>query len=59
MQIVTDTGMDLHLPPDQSPEIEIHIVRHAITLDGKTYFSGADIQPEELQKILTQYLHYG
>lgn len=52
MQIVTDTGMDLHLPPDQSPEIEIHIVRHAITLDGKTYFSGADIQPEELQKML-------
>src|SRR5512136_1029355 len=52
MQIVTDTGMDLHLPPDQSPEIEIHVIRHAITLDGKTYFSGADIQPEELQKML-------
>ena len=52
MQIVTDTGMDLHLPPDQSPEIEIHIVRHSITLDGKTYMSGADIEPEELQKML-------
>ena len=52
MQIVTDTGMDLHLPPDQSPEIEIHVIRHAITLDGKTYFSGADIQPEELQQML-------
>ena len=52
MQIVTDTGMDLHLPPDESPEIEIHIVRHSITLDGKTYFSGLDIEPEELQKML-------
>jgi DegV family protein with EDD domain len=52
MQIVTDTGMDLHLPPELSPEIEIHIVRHTITLDGKTYFSGLDIQPEELQKML-------
>lgn len=52
MQIVTDTGMDMCLPPDQMPEIDIHLVRHAITLDGKTYFSGADIQPEELQKML-------
>jgi len=52
MQIVTDTGMDLHLPPDQSPEIQIHTVRHSITLDGKMYFSGFDIEPEELQKLL-------
>ena len=52
MQIVTDTGMDMYLPPDQMPEIEIHLIRHAITLDGKTYLSGADIQPEELQKML-------
>jgi DegV family protein with EDD domain len=52
MQIVTDTGMDMYLPPDQMPEIEIHLIRHAITLDGKTYFSGADIQPEELQQKL-------
>lgn len=52
MQIVTDTGMDMYLPPEQMPEMEIHIVRHAITLDGKTYFSGTDIQPEELQKLL-------
>ena len=44
--------MDLHLPPNQMPEIEIHLVHHAITLEGKTYFSGLDIQPEELQKML-------
>lgn len=52
MQIVTDTGMDMYLPPDHMPEMEIHVVRHTITLDGKTYYSGADIQPEELQKRL-------
>jgi DegV family protein with EDD domain len=52
MQIVTDTGMDMHLPPELMPEIEIHVVRHAITLDGKTYLSGLDIQAEELQKKL-------
>ena len=52
MQIVTDTGMDLYLPPEHMPEIDIHIVRHTITLDGKTYHSGADIQPAELQQLL-------
>ena len=52
MQIVTDTGADICLPPEQMPEIEIHFVRHAITLDGKTYMSGQDIQADELQKLL-------
>ncbi len=52
MQIVTDTGMDLYLPEDQMPEMEIHIVRHTITLDGKSYRSGEDIQPDELQELL-------
>lgn len=52
MQIVTDTGMDLYLPAEQMPEIPIHIVPHTITLDGKTYRSGEDIRPEELQQKL-------
>jgi DegV family protein with EDD domain len=52
MQIVTDTGMDMYLPPNLLPELEIHIVRHAITLKGKTYLSGKDVQSEELQKML-------
>jgi len=52
VQIVTDTGMDMYLPPEDRPEIDIHIVRHTITLDGKTYHSGLDIQAEELQHLL-------
>jgi DegV family protein with EDD domain len=52
MQIVTDTGADIVLPPQHMPEIDIHIVRHTITLDGKSYRSGEDIQPEELQNLL-------
>ena len=52
MQIVTDTGMDMYLPPELMPEIPIHIVPHTITLDGKSYRSGEDIQAEELQKML-------
>jgi fatty acid-binding protein DegV len=52
MQIVTDTGMDMYLPPELMPDGNIHVVRHAITLDGKTYLSGKDIQPAELQELL-------
>ena len=48
MQIVTDSGMDLYLPPEEMPDMELHIVRHAITLEGKTYKSGVDIQSTEL-----------
>jgi DegV family protein with EDD domain len=52
MQIVTDTGMDLYLPADLSPEIPIHVVPHLISLDGLTYRSGEDISAEQLQKKL-------
>ncbi len=52
MQIVTDTGMDMYLPANLMPEIPIHIVPHTITLDGKSYRSGEDIRPEELQQKL-------
>ena len=52
MQIVTDTGMDMYLPPELMPEIPIHIVPHTITLEGKSYRSGEEIQSDELQKML-------
>ncbi|HOT91502.1 MAG TPA: DegV family protein [Anaerolineae bacterium] len=52
MQIVTDSGMDLYLPPEEMPDVEIHIVRHTITLEGKTYRSGLDIQSAELYQLL-------
>jgi DegV family protein with EDD domain len=58
MQIVTDTGMDMYLPPEQMPELEINIVRHTITLDGKTYHSGEDIQAAELQELLARTSSY-
>ena len=52
MQIVTDTGMDMYLPPQLMPDLDIHVVRMSITLDGKTYISGRDIQADELQELL-------
>jgi DegV family protein with EDD domain len=44
--------MDMFLPPELMPEVEIHIVPHTITLDGISYRSGEDIQSDELQKKL-------
>jgi DegV family protein with EDD domain len=52
MQIVTDTGMDMYLPPELLPEVDIHVVRHTITLDGKTYYSGETVSAAELQELL-------
>ena len=54
MQIVTDSGMDLYLPPEEMPDMALNPVRHAITLEGKTYKSGLDIQSEELYRLLEE-----
>jgi DegV family protein with EDD domain len=54
MQIVTDTGMDMYLPAELLPDIEINIVPHIITLNGKSYRSGQDIKADELQRMLME-----
>jgi DegV family protein with EDD domain len=50
MQIVTDRGMDL--TAEQLAGLDIHYVPLTFTLDGKTYRSGEDVQPEEFYKLL-------
>jgi DegV family protein with EDD domain len=52
MQFVTDSGTDLWLPPQQAAELGIHIVPLSVTLDGKTYREGVDIQPDEFFRLL-------
>jgi DegV family protein with EDD domain len=54
MQIVTDSGMDLYLPPDQMPKIKLHVAPLTITLQGKSYRSGEDIKPQELYRMLAE-----
>ena len=51
MQIVTDSGADLS--PTQRQGITIQSVPLVITLDGQTYRSGIDIQPDEFYKLLS------
>jgi len=50
MQIVTDSGFDLS--PEQKKDFDLHTLPLKITLSGKTYLSGVDIQPEEFYALL-------
>jgi DegV family protein with EDD domain len=52
MQIVTDSGTDLSLPPEQVAELNIHVVPLVVTLEGKSYREGVDIQPGEFYRLL-------
>lgn len=52
MQIVTDSGTDLWLSPEQAAELDIHIVPLIVTLEGKPYREGVDIQPAEFYRLL-------
>lgn len=50
MQIVTYRGMDLS--PQQLAELTLHFVPLQIILDGKSYASGEDLQPDEFYRML-------
>jgi DegV family protein with EDD domain len=52
MQIVTDSGTDLFLSPEQMTELDVHIVPLVVTLDGKSYREGVDIEPGEFYDLL-------
>lgn len=45
MQIVTDSGTDLGLPPEQLEALGIHVVPLVVTLDGARYEEGLDAEP--------------
>jgi len=52
MQIVTDSGTDVHLTPKQLKGLAIHIVPLSVTLEGKTYLEGVDIRNEDFYPLL-------
>lgn len=52
MKIVTDSGADLSLSPEQLDELGISVVPLTVTLEGKTYREGVDIQPAEFYSLL-------
>ena len=50
MKVVSDRGMDLS--PEQMAGLEIHLVPLILTLEGKSFRSGVDIQPDEFYRML-------
>jgi DegV family protein with EDD domain len=54
VQIVTDTGADLWLTPQEQADLNIHVVPQLIMIDGKSYRSGIDIQSHELYRMMLE-----
>lgn len=52
MQIVTDSGTDLNLSSDEAVEYGVHTVPLSVTLDGKSYQEGIDIEPKDFYDLL-------
>jgi len=52
MQILTDSGTDVYLSPQELADLNIHIVPLTVTLDGKSYHEGVDIEPGEFYRLL-------
>jgi len=52
MKIVTDSGIDLLLPPEQLAELDIHIVPLVVTLDGQSYREDVDIHSDAFYRLL-------
>jgi len=52
MQIVTDSGVDMMLTPDERRDLHIHVVPLVVSLDGKSYREGLDITPDEFYEKL-------
>jgi DegV family protein with EDD domain len=52
MQIVTDSGTDVTLSPEQMGGVVVHTVPLVVTLEGKSYRENVDIQAEEFYRLL-------
>ncbi|MEA3309934.1 MAG: DegV family protein [Chloroflexota bacterium] len=52
MQIVTDSGTDVNLSPEQGAALGIHIVPLIVTLGDKSYREDVDIGPDEFYHLL-------
>jgi DegV family protein with EDD domain len=52
MQIVTDSGTDHNLSPQEAAEFNVHTVPLTVTLDDKTYQEGVDIEHADFYQLL-------
>jgi len=54
MQIVTDSGVDLALTPEEQRELRIRVVPLVVNLEGQTYREGIDITTDEFYHRLVE-----
>lgn len=54
MQIVTDSGTDVGLTAEEMADLNVHVVPLVVTLDGKSYREGVDLQTEEFYRLLEE-----
>ena len=54
MQIVTDSGVNLSLSPEEIKEYKIQIVPLRVTLNEKTYREGLDISNADFYQLLSE-----
>ncbi len=54
MQIVTDSGTDVGLSREELAALHVHIVPLVVTLEGKTYHEGVDIETEAFYRLLAE-----
>jgi len=52
VQIVTDSGTDLRLAPEQMAGSKVHVIPLIVTLAGRSYREAVDIQTDEFYRLL-------
>jgi DegV family protein with EDD domain len=52
LKIVTDSGTDLYLSREEIAEQDIHVVPLVVSIDGREYHEGVDIEPEAFYDLL-------
>jgi DegV family protein with EDD domain len=52
VQIVTDSGTDLRLSPEQMGGLEVHVIPLIVTLEGRSYREAGDIHTDEFYRLL-------
>jgi DegV family protein with EDD domain len=52
MQIITDSGTDFQLSPEKMEKLEVHVVPLVVTIEGKSYREGLDIQTDDFYQLL-------
>lgn len=52
MKLVTDSGADMTFAPERRAAIDVEVIPLSVTLDGKTYQEGVDIEHKDFYPIL-------